>query len=404
MNLSKIFLDSILSQFDTEYKDNIVVFGAGQNGIQLKKYLLDNQLNVNFFCDNDKTKHGKLIDGIPCISFVELCKYKENTLVIVSPIKSEEINKILKDNKFCYIPFDGFWKIAKFIPITNIPNAYNYFPQIGHFYSLYPNLDEIIGKSEILFNNNKKVLDIDLNEKEQLIFLHQMIDLYNSIPKWEDISVELGTTPLRYRLKNSALSAGDAIGLHCMLRLLKPKRMIEVGSGFSSAVTLDTNEFYLKNQVQLTFIEPYPKTLKAILKETDQVELIQNRLQDVSFKVFEKLESGDILFIDSTHVSKIDSDVNYLFFEILPRLKKGVYIHLHDIFYPFEYPKQWIVDGKVWNELYLLRAFLQNNSNFSIVFFHNMLEQKYSDIFMKNWPLKNDIHGGSIWLRKKADI
>lgn len=310
----------------------------------------------------------------------------------------------MKDNKFCYIPFDSFWKIAKFIPITNIPNAYNYFPQIGHFYSLYPNLDEIIGKSEILFNNNKKVLDIDLNEKEQLIFLHQMIDLYNSIPKWEDISVELGTTPLRYRLKNSALSAGDAIGLHCMLRLLKPKRIIEVGSGFSSAVTLDTNEFYLKNQIQLTFIEPYPKTLKAILKETDQVELIQNRLQDVSFKVFEKLESGDILFIDSTHVSKIDSDVNYLFFEILPRIKKGVYIHLHDIFYPFEYPKQWIVDGRVWNELYLLRAFLQNNSNFSIVFFHNMLEQKYSDIFMNNWPLKNDIHGGSIWLRKKADI
>lgn len=90
MNLSKIFLDSILSQFDTQYKDNIVVFGAGQNGIQLKKYLLDNQLNVKFFCDNDKTKHGKLIDGIPCISFVELCKYKENTLVIGSPISQKK--------------------------------------------------------------------------------------------------------------------------------------------------------------------------------------------------------------------------------------------------------------------------------------------------------------------------
>ncbi len=130
-----------------------------------------------------------------------------------------------------------------------------------------------------------------------------------------------------------------------MLRILSPKKFIEVGSGFTSAVTLDTNEFYLDNKIELTFIKPNANLLKSILKKTDNINLIEKGLQDVPLDVFEQLESGDVLFIDSTHVSKIGSDVNYLFFEILPRLKKGVYIHLHDIFYPFEYPKQWILDG-----------------------------------------------------------
>ena len=86
--------------------------------------------------------------------------------------------------------------------------------------------------------------------------------------------------------------------------------------------------------------------------------LVNVKLQDVDLKEFDKLKSGDVLFIDSTHVSKIGSDVNYLFFEILPRLHRGVYIHIHDIFYPFEYPKDWIDEGRAWNENYILRAFL----------------------------------------------
>lgn len=112
------------------------------------------------------------------------------------------------------------------------------------------------------------------------------------------------------------------------------------------------------------------------------------------------MEEGDVLFIDSIHVSKVGSDVNYLFFEISPRLKKGVYIHLHDIFYPFEYPKEWIFSGKVWNELYLLRAFLQNNYNYKILFFQNIMEKRHKDKFMEKWPLNAPIHGGSIWLQK----
>lgn len=235
----------------------------------------------------------------------------------------------------------------------------------------------------------------------QIAILKKMIELYESIPKWDDISVPNGTSNLRHRYGNSSLSPGDAIGLHCMLRILQPKRMIEVGSGYTSAVTLDTNEYYLDNKIQLKFIEPYPELLQSLLKEEDEIELFTKGLQDIPLDTFEQLEDGDILFIDSTHVSKIGSDVNYLFFQILPRLNKGVYIHLHDIFYPFEYPKHWIYSGMIWNELYLLRAFLQNNNDYEIIFFQNMMEKKHMNIFMEKWPLDSPVHGGSIWLRKK---
>ena len=396
-----MLVDMIINQFGNGQRPKYVaIFGVGQSGLLLKKYLQDSGLTVNFFCDNDSKKQGIMIEGSPCISFDELCQYKSDVVVLVSPYKSDEIMKELEKYEFPNVISSDILKLLRFVPNTKNENAFKNVPYIGHFYSLYPDIDKIMKKSEKVFNPNKQILDIDFHEDHQLSILNQMINLYSTLPKWEYISVELGSTPLRHRFGNTSLSAGDAIGLHCMLRILKPRKVIEVGSGYTSAVTLDTNEFYLDNKIELTFIEPYPTTLKSILKETDQINLIEKGLQEVPLEVFEKLEYGDILFIDSTHVSKIDSDVNYLFFEIFPRLKKGVYIHLHDIFYPFEYPKQWILDGVIWNELYLLRAFLQNNSNYSIVFFQNMMEQKYMEVFLEKWPLNVPVHGGSIWIMK----
>jgi predicted O-methyltransferase YrrM len=401
LSLNQMLVDMIFKRFENGQKPKYVtIFGAGQNGLLLNKYLKNSDVTVNFFCDNNSKKHGTAINGVLCISFEELRLYKDDVVIFVSPYKSDEIVAELEKCGFPHIIASDFLKLLRFVPQTNNDNVYNLFPYIGHFYSLYPDIDEIIEKSETVFDPKREVKDIDFHEENQISILNQMIELYSSIPEWVDISIELGTTSLRHRYENPNLSAADAIGLHCMLRILKPKKMIEVGSGYTSAVTLDTNEFYLDNQIQLTFIEPYPNILKSILKETDKINLIEKGLQDVPLEVFEQLESGDVLFIDSTHVSKIDSDVNYLFFEILPRLKKGVYIHIHDIFYPFEYPKQWIIDGMIWNELYLLRAFLQNNASYSIVYFQNMMEQKYMNIFLGKWPLNVPIHGGSIWLEK----
>jgi hypothetical protein len=124
------------------------------------------------------------------------------------------------------------------------------------------------------------------------------------------------------------------------------------------------------------------------------------RIQDVSLKEFDALEENDILFIDSTHISKINSDVNFILFEILPRLKPGVYIHFHDIFFPFEYPITWAYEGRAWNEAYLLRAFLQYNSEFRVVAMNSFLHKFHLEHLAIKMPLCTMNPGGSIWLRK----
>ena len=116
--------------------------------------------------------------------------------------------------------------------------------------------------------------------------------------------------------------------------------------------------------------------------------------------LFATLEENDILFIDSTHVAKIGSDVNYLFFEVLPRLRAGVYVHVHDIFHPFEYPRAWIYEGRAWTEAYMLRAFLTFNTAFEIVLFNTFLERFHRERFAHKMPLCLRNEGGSIWLRR----
>jgi len=123
-------------------------------------------------------------------------------------------------------------------------------------------------------------------------------------------------------------------------------------------------------------------------------------LQELNPALFEKLGENDILFIDSTHVSKVNSDVNFIFFEILPRLQKGVYIHFHDIFYPFEYIKEWVYQGRAWQEIYLLRAFLQDNPRYSIEYFQDFMFYKHLDFFKTHLPLCLKNSGGSFWLKK----
>ena len=378
----------------------IVIFGLGQRGIILNKKLSELGIKVNFFCDNDNKKHNKKFGEIECISFDELKKHKGEAIVIVSPKNNSDIVNQLAVNGFKEILNDtnDLYDFLKFIPGYNMKNLTNFY-EFGHYYSLYPNLEEIKQKEKEIFSQNKLIKDIDFNINKQCDMLMLMKNLYDTIPDWIDIASS-EATKYRHRLSNISLSFADAVVLHCMLRILKPKNMIEVGSGYTSAVTLDTNEFYLQNSINLSFIEPYPDLLKSLLKPTDDIKILDRGLQDIELSYFDILNEGDILFIDSTHVSKVNSDVNYLFFEILPRLKKGVYIHLHDIFYPFEYPKEWIYKGMIWNELYLLRAFLQNNNDYEIIFFQNMMMKTHEKLYREEWPFNHSLHGGSFWMRK----
>ncbi len=270
----------------------------------------------------------------------------------------------------------------------------------GHFYSPVPSLDDVRANDARLFDARPRTLPgVDLREAQQLGLLEHFRPFYEAQP-----FPELQTPGRRYYFENPAYSYSDAIFLHCMIRHAEPRRIIEVGSGFSSAVTLDTNELFFANRIACTFIEPYPEGLLSILLPDDRkrIELLQAGLQDVDLDRFRALEAGDILFIDSTHVAKIGSDVNYLFAEILPSLAPGVFVHVHDIFYPFEYPRPWVYEGRAWNEAYLLRAFLAFNEGFEIVLFNTFLEHFHRPFFEQHMPLCLKNEGGSIWLRRVA--
>lgn len=268
----------------------------------------------------------------------------------------------------------------------------------GHFYSPIPCIDEVAKDEARIFGRfSKDFPGVELNEADQLRLLHDFVPFYREMP-----FQAYKTEGLRYYFENPAYSYSDGVFLHCMIRHLKPKRVIEVGSGYSSCVTLDTNELFLNNSIATTFIEPYPELLLSLIREEDKprMRIVQSRLQDVDLKEFEALEANDILFIDSTHVSRVFSDVNCVFFEILPRLASGVHIHFHDIFYPFEYPKDWHYQGRAWTELYMLRAFLQYNHAFRVVLMNTFMEHFHEPFFKQEMPLCLRNRGGSIWIRK----
>lgn len=277
------------------------------------------------------------------------------------------------------------------------PRKYKTWVPLGHFFSPFPDLEKIKAREGKIWDLKKEIKGIDLNVEEQLELFHMLTGFYKDLP--------FGDTRkpgLRYYFQNESYLYSDAIFLYSMIRHLRPKRIIEVGSGLSSAATLDTNELFFNGAIDCTFIEPYPELFLSLLKETDEgkVKLIQSDLQEVGLEVFERLEPNDILFIDSTHTVKTDSDVNYIIFEILPALKKGVYIHFHDIFYPFEYPKVWVDEGRGWNEAYALRAFLQYNRDFKIVVFNHYLASLHRKLLEEKMPLCFKNTGGSLWLRK----
>lgn len=267
----------------------------------------------------------------------------------------------------------------------------------GHFYSPIPDREEVRGREERIFSIPKELPGIDLNEQGQLRLLDELASFYPDMPFAEEKK-----PGLRYHFNNVAFCHTDAVILYSVLRWLRPKRLIEVGSGFSSAVSLDTNELFLGGSMEFTFIEPFPETLNSLLTEKDRhkAALVHKPLQEVELDLFRELKAGDVLFIDSTHVSKTGSDVNYIFFEILPVLASGVWVHFHDIMYPFEYPKEWVYEGRAWNEAYVLRAFLQHNDDYKIRLFNTWLHRFHRDVLEKKMPVCLKNTGGSIWLEK----
>ncbi len=270
----------------------------------------------------------------------------------------------------------------------------------GHFYSPLPSREEIKRVSARVFSQQPtEFAGIDINEqaqKELYFTLVQHAQLWpyadNKIQNW------------RYYPKNDYFSYSDGFYLFTMLHHLQPQRIVEIGSGFSSCIMLDVNEKFFNQSMNITFIEPFPDRLLQNMKQEDakSVTLLKQFVQDVDIATFTSLQAGDILFIDSSHVAKIGSDVLYIFQTILPLLAEGVIIHIHDIFYPFEYPQAWYEQAaRAWNECHFLRAFLQYNTAFEILLFVHMFAHNNKALLHEHSPICLQNTGGSFWMRKK---
>ncbi len=306
----------------------LVIYGAGMKGQKIAGHLTGLGVKIDYFCDKSEEKIGTSILDIPCISIEELKNHENISVIIgiIDEVVKEEVRKELVS-----LGVKKFIQESIFAVIDFLPNEPEYTPHVplGHFYSPFPNVKEIVEKKGEIYekrNNLENYLDISLNVENQIQLIEKISGFYDDMQLWKNNKEDpdIDCKKMRYYCNNYTFLYQDAYSLHGMLRIFQPKKIIEVGSGYSSAMTLDTNEYFLNHSMELTFIEPYPNRLKSILKPTDHINLIEEDLQNVSYELFEQLESGDFVFFDSTHVSKINSDVNYIFFEILPRLKSGL--------------------------------------------------------------------------------
>jgi hypothetical protein len=264
----------------------------------------------------------------------------------------------------------------------------------GHFYSPIPSVEDI---ERAINTAPTSYSGIDLGEDRQLALLEKLSLYYAEIPFPAEKNERF-----RFAFDNPSYSWGDAIILYCMVREVRPARIIEVGSGHTSALLLDTNELHFNGRIDCTFIEPYPELLRSLLKPADLpgVKIIERQLQDVDVALFTRLQAGDILFIDSSHVAKAGSDLLTLFFEVLPRLNPGILVHFHDVFDRFEYPAEWLREGRGWNEQYMLRTFLQFNSEFRIKVYTSYMIARHREWFEQHMPncLRNA--GAQIWIER----
>lgn len=295
---------------------------------------------------------------------------------------------------FLYLPLIH---VLKRFGIHNFPLTLSSFLRFG----LFPIRDHYY-EPQFKFSkkfdpNKKRKLPLNFNITLQLERIKQLDG------SAELLSLQKNKTGVdaKYYLANGAFEEGDADLYYLMIRNFKPKRIVEIGSGFSTLLALEairknTSEGH---PTELICIEPYEFKWLSDIKD---ITLIRKKVEEIDLDFFKTLEEGDFLFIDSSHIIRPENDVLFEYFEVLPTLKKGVIIHIHDIFSPRHYLKDWVFsEYRFWNEQYLLESFLCYNDSFEIVFSLNYLKNDYYDdiapILKNITPASNS---ASFWLRK----
>lgn len=369
---------------------HVCVYGYGQNGKLVVEFLKNIGIVIEAVCDKNENVQ---IEGYNFVSFEQFQKLDKKIICIVTPAKgAESEHQKLLQHFSKVVDMKYFWQFLRCIPQENDTwNFENYVP-FNHYESPY--LNENSREYQYYKKNSQNELkDIELNEEGQIALLKDIGGFVENF--YGDISKEKIFS--RYISNNDMFDGADAALYYSFLRKFRLQRVIEIGSGHSTALALDVKQHYV-NELTISCIEPFPDRLLRNIKSDDEVHLQKTYVQEIDLKIFEALQENDILFIDSSHVAKIGGDVPFEYFEILPRLKKGVLIHIHDIFYPFLYPERWIKQGRCYNEAFILRALLMDSNKYEVCFFNDMMyklyEAEYSAYFRK-------AGGSSIWLRKR---
>jgi Methyltransferase domain len=272
---------------------------------------------------------------------------------------------------------------------------------LDHYYSPIANnrvLSQEPNRSRVWPSKPPPTLGINWRANQQVALVR------DKFARQSDFEIPDGPTgeSHEYHAASEMFSRLDAWILQATLRYLRPKRIIEVGCGWSSLVTARVNREFFGNSIDVTCIEPYPPDFLA-----DGVEgisrLITLPVEQMPVDTFLDLGPKDVLFIDSSHTVKTGCDVVFLIQEVLPRLADGVMVHIHDIFLPWDYPEEWVMMGRSWNEQYLIRAFLAFNSNFEIMLGVGWMSYFQPDVLamaLPGYPERYPDGGGSLWIRR----
>ncbi len=269
---------------------------------------------------------------------------------------------------------------------------------LGHFYSPVCDVAELRARRAVLWPTTPRATpDIDWRAAEQLRLCEEVFATQEPLALRHDEPED----PTEYWCGNDQYPPMDAWILGAMLRHLQPRRVIEIGSGFSSLVTAQVNRADLSGKVRFTCIEPYPREyLRAGVEGISALRVEQ--VQDTPLSLFEELEASDIVFVDSSHTVKTGNDVTWIFHEIVPRLAPGVVVHIHDFFLPDEYPESWVMEGRGWNESYLVRSFLAYNDAFRVLWASRYMLKHHAAAVARAFPIDPDAHtpAGSLWFQR----
>lgn len=200
---------------------------------------------------------------------------------------------------------------------------------------------------------------------------------------------------------NSQFSYSDAMSYYCFIRRLKPKRIVEIGSGFSTLVAVEALQ--QNESGSIVCVEPFPR---PFLQRNPNLSLIQKKAQQIDPDFLNhSLQDGDILFIDSTHTVKTGSDCLHIYLRLLPYIKRNIYVHVHDIYLPFGLPMEWLLEKQVfWTEQYLLLALLTDNPKAKVIYgsaYHHSFNREALDQMMHGRCLSG---GGSFWFEYNGSL